>query len=64
MDPAPLRRPGPGAGVGTALVVLSIGGAATYMAGTAWGLAMGVVAAIWPARRAANLQVLDAIATA
>ncbi len=35
------------AGVGTTLVILSIGGGVTYVAGTRWGLAMGVVAAVF-----------------
>ncbi len=35
------------AGMGTALVVLSIGGAVTAIAGTGWGLAMSVVAAVF-----------------
>jgi cytosine permease len=35
------------AGVGTTLVILSIGGGVTYAAGTRWGLTMGVVAAVF-----------------
>lgn len=35
------------AGVGTTLVILAIGGGVTYVAGTKWGIAMGVVAAVF-----------------
>ncbi|GAB2828194.1 cytosine permease [Actinocorallia aurea] len=35
------------AGVGTTLVILAIGGGVTYVAGTRWGLAMGLVAAVF-----------------
>ncbi|ROO86023.1 cytosine permease [Actinocorallia herbida] len=34
-------------GVGTTLVILAIGGGVTYVAGTRWGLAMGLVAAVF-----------------
>jgi cytosine permease len=50
--PAEDRRSGWGlvfntAGVGTTLVILAIGGGVTYTAGTEWGLAMGVIAAVF-----------------
>jgi cytosine permease len=35
------------AGVGTTLVILGIGGGVTYVAGTRWGLAMGLVAVVF-----------------
>ncbi|EOM75512.1 cytosine permease [Rhodococcus rhodnii] len=35
------------AGVGTTLIILAIGSGVTYVAGTKWGIAMGVVAAVF-----------------
>ncbi len=35
------------AGVGSTLVILAIGGGVTYVAGTRWGLAMGLVAVVF-----------------